>query len=34
VFRLYCDKHAVNHKRQDSGYSVKDETDNADLGVH
>ncbi len=33
VYRLYCDKHAVNHQRQDSGYSVKDESDNADLGV-
>ena len=33
VYQLYCDKHAVNHQRQDSGYSVKDDGDNAALGV-
>ena len=33
VYHLYCDKHAVNHQRQDSGYSVKDDGDNAELGV-
>lgn len=33
VFELYCAKHKVNHQRQDSGYSEKDETDNAGLTV-
>ncbi|MBI3192207.1 MAG: dUTP diphosphatase, partial [Pedosphaera parvula] len=27
VFNAYCKKNEVNFKRQDSGYSVKDETD-------
>ena len=32
VFELYTQKHKVNHQRQDSGYAVKDESDNKDLG--
>ncbi len=28
VHRLYCDKHRVNHQRQDDGYAVKNENDN------
>ncbi len=32
VYRLYCEKHAVNHLRQDSGYQTKDESDNASIG--
>lgn len=31
IFDLYTRKHAVNVQRQESGYSVKDETDNADI---
>ncbi len=27
VFEVYCKKNAVNHHRQDTGYSVKDESD-------
>lgn len=32
VFDLYTQKHKVNHQRQDSGYAVKDEEDNKELG--
>lgn len=28
VYTLYCNKHRVNHERQDSGYTVKNENDN------
>lgn len=28
---LYTKKHALNHQRQDSGYAVKDESDNRGL---
>ncbi len=33
VFTLYMKKNKVNFSRQDSGYAVKDETDNQDLHV-
>ncbi len=32
VYTLYCSKHRVNHQRQDSGYTEKDENDNRQLG--
>jgi dimeric dUTPase (all-alpha-NTP-PPase superfamily) len=32
VHRMYMQKNAVNRKRQDSGYLVKDETDNKTIG--
>jgi dimeric dUTPase (all-alpha-NTP-PPase superfamily) len=32
VHRLYVEKNKVNHDRQDSGYTVKDESDNKALG--
>ncbi len=32
VHRLYTQKNKVNHQRQESGYSVKDESDNKDIG--
>ena len=31
VHELYCKKHRVNNERQDSGYTVKDESDNREL---
>ncbi len=33
VHALYCAKHKVNHQRQDSGYTQKDEADNRALDV-
>jgi dimeric dUTPase (all-alpha-NTP-PPase superfamily) len=33
VHRLYVEKNQVNHERQDSGYAVKDESDNKKLGI-
>ncbi|MBI2992734.1 MAG: dUTP diphosphatase [Gammaproteobacteria bacterium] len=35
VYEIYRQKHAVNVKRQDSGYSkaTKDETDNREIGI-
>ena len=33
VYNTYCQKHKVNHQRQDSGYTEKDESDNKDVGV-
>ncbi len=33
VFALYQDKHRVNHQRQDSGYTSKNEDDNRQLGA-
>jgi len=33
VYQLYCAKHKVNHARQDSGYSEKNEDDNKELGM-
>ena len=33
VFELYTKKHQVNHDRQDSGYTEKDEDDNRKLHV-
>jgi len=32
VHNLYVEKNKVNHDRQDSGYTVKDESDNKNLG--
>ena len=32
VFRYYTDKHKVNLKRQDTGYTTKDEQDNRQIG--
>lgn len=32
VHRLYTQKNKVNHQRQESGYSVKDESDNKQIG--
>jgi len=32
VYELYRGKHRVNHQRQDSGYTQKDESDNQQLG--
>jgi dimeric dUTPase (all-alpha-NTP-PPase superfamily) len=32
VHRLYTQKNKVNHQRQETGYSVKDESDNKDIG--
>jgi len=32
VHRLYTHKNKVNHQRQESGYTVKDESDNKDIG--
>ncbi len=32
VHRIYTEKNKVNHQRQDSGYSVKDESDNKQIG--
>jgi dimeric dUTPase (all-alpha-NTP-PPase superfamily) len=32
VHRLYTQKNKVNHQRQETGYTVKDEADNADIG--
>jgi dimeric dUTPase (all-alpha-NTP-PPase superfamily) len=32
VFTLYRSKHRVNHQRQDSGYTEKNENDNKQLG--
>ena len=32
VHRLYVEKNKVNHERQDSGYTKKDESDNKKLG--
>ncbi len=32
VFRLYTEKNKLNFKRQDSGYTTKDENDNRQLG--
>ncbi len=31
MHRLYTKKHEVNHKRQDAGYAVKDESDSRGL---
>ena len=31
VYELYCKKHKVNNERQDSGYTMKDESDNRGL---
>ena len=31
MHRLYAKKHEVNHKRQDAGYAVKDESDSRGL---
>src|SRR5438876_1205337 len=31
VFQTYCKKNEVNFKRQDSGYTVKDETDSREI---
>lgn len=31
LFALYTRKHELNHQRQDSGYAVKDESDNQGL---
>ena len=31
VFELYTKKHELNHKRQDEGYTVKDDSDNKAL---
>jgi len=33
VYDLYTQKHKVNHERQDSGYAVKDDSDNRALEV-
>ena len=33
VFNLYTQKNKVNHQRQESGYTVKDESDNKNLGA-
>lgn len=33
VFDVYTKKNKVNHNRQDSGYSKKDETDNQQINV-
>lgn len=33
VFDLYMEKNKVNHARQDSGYTVKDESDNKHIGA-
>jgi len=32
VHRLYTQKNKVNHQRQETGYAVKDESDNKDIG--
>jgi dimeric dUTPase (all-alpha-NTP-PPase superfamily) len=32
VFRYYTEKNKLNFKRQDSGYTVKDESDNKHIG--
>ncbi len=32
VFDLYTQKNKVNHKRQETGYAVKDESDNKQIG--
>jgi len=32
VHRLYTQKNKVNHQRQESGYAVKDEADNQQIG--
>jgi len=32
VFQFYTQKNKVNHQRQESGYSVKDESDNKQIG--
>lgn len=28
IFNLYCNKHRINHQRQDNGYTQKNEDDN------
>ena len=33
VFDLYMEKNKVNHARQDTGYAVKDESDNKHIGA-
>jgi dimeric dUTPase (all-alpha-NTP-PPase superfamily) len=33
VYDLYTQKNKVNHQRQESGYTVKDESDNKNLGT-
>ena len=33
VFNLYVQKNKLNFKRQDTGYAVKDDSDNRNLGV-
>jgi dimeric dUTPase (all-alpha-NTP-PPase superfamily) len=33
VYRYYLDKNKVNFQRQDTGYTVKDETDNKHIGA-
>ncbi len=33
VHRIYTEKNKVNHQRQDSGYEVKDESDNKHIGA-
>lgn len=32
VYELYTQKNKVNHQRQESGYTVKDESDNKHIG--
>ena len=32
VHRLYTQKNKVNHQRQETGYAVKDEADNKQIG--
>lgn len=32
VFQYYTQKNKVNHQRQESGYAVKDESDNQQIG--
>ena len=32
VFQVYMEKNKLNHARQDSGYAVKDESDNLQIG--
>ena len=33
VHKVYTQKNKVNHDRQESGYTVKDEADNKDIGT-
>jgi len=33
VHKVYTEKNKVNHDRQESGYTVKDEADNKDIGT-